>query len=206
MRALFTLLLSSLFSLHAASEELRPCGQPVRYVADWFVAPELDGAKSSAQITALGASGKLQGKGTQLGHVVVETRLSVQPQAACAGVVVRLEFIKPVLRVASEFPADSCAYARVINHEHTHVRIWRDIAARFRQLSYPWPERAKSAEILAHAKRELAFLTRAQEEFDSPEEYGRNQTVCAGEIGRLVKLPGAATGGATGKAPVAKRG
>lgn len=168
----------------APSAALRACDQPIRYAAAYFPTPELDHGKTIAQISAAGGAAK--GKGQQLGHVVVETKLSLQPQEGCAGVTVRLDFIKPVLRIASEFPKDSCAYERVLNHEHTHVRIWRDIAERFRQLTYPWPDRAKPADLMAHAQRELAYLMRAQEEFDSPEEYGRNLTVCGGEIGTLM--------------------
>ena len=167
MRALF-LLLVALLAAHARGAELLPCSEPVRYAADWFPAPQLDHGQSSTQVTSLGNAGqkKAGGKGVQLGHVMVQTQLSVEPQTACAGVVVRLAFVKPVLRIASEFPEDSCAYERVLNHEHTHVRIWRDIAAQFRQLHYPWPERATSAAVLNHAKQALATLKRAQDEFD----------------------------------------
>ncbi|HSI57877.1 MAG TPA: hypothetical protein VLA16_09980 [Ideonella sp.] len=188
MRAILALLLG-LSGVNALCAELPPCAKPVRYAAEWFPAPEIDHTRSSAQVTSIGASAKGQGKGLQIGHVVVETKLGVHPQDSCTGVVVRLGFIKPVLRVASEIPEGSCAYARVLNHENTHVRIYRDIAERFRRLEYPWPDRAKPAAILAHAQQELARLMRAQQEFDSADEYAKNQTVCGGEILRLVKLP-----------------
>ncbi|GAA0749990.1 hypothetical protein LRH25_20655 [Ideonella azotifigens] len=194
--ALLIGLSTGVLSAPSRGAELPPCSEPIRYAADWFPAPELDHGKRSAEVTALGNAGqKKTGKGVQLGHVMVQTQLSVEPQASCAGIVVRLAFVKPVLRIASEFPEDSCSYARVLNHEHTHVRIWRDIAAQFRQLRYPWPERASSATVLNHARQALATLTRAQDEFDSPEEYARNNLLCGGEIQRLVKLPSMASAG-----------
>lgn len=188
----------------APTAGLRACDRPIRYAAAYFPTPELDHGKSIAQISAAGGAAK--GKGQQLGHVVVETKLSLQPQEGCAGVTVRLDFLKPVLRIASEFPKDSCAYERVLNHEHTHVRIWRDIAERFRKLEYPWPDRAKPADLMAHAQRELAYLMRAQEEFDSPEEYGRNLTVCGGEIGVLMAAKSVGKAKAAAAAPAGRPG
>lgn len=96
--------------------------------------------------------------------------------------VVRLDYIKPVLRVASEIPPGGCAYARVMNHEQTHVRIHLDIARQFREVDYPWSAGNSSAAILAYAKQELDRLMQAQVLFDSPQEYARNHSVCGGEI------------------------
>jgi len=178
--------LLSVSCLGAAAQGVVPCDKPVRFTAGWFAAPELDNTKSSTEVTAIGAS--VRGKGTQIGHVVVQTKLEVLPQAACAGgFVVHLEYVKPVLRVANEFPPDSCAYGRVLHHENTHVEIYREVARQFRELEYPWPQAAKSAAILAYAKVELNRLMQAQVRFDSPEEYAKNQTLCGGEILRLVK-------------------
>lgn len=180
--------LLALFCLGAAAEGLAPCDMPIRFTAGWFADPELDKTKSSAEVTKIGASAGVAGDtGTQIGHVMVETRLAVAPQESCTGWVVRLEFVKPVLRVASEIPPGTCAYARVLNHEQTHVRIYREIARQFRELAYPWARGAASPAILAHAKLELDRLMQAQVRFDSPEEYARNQTLCGGEIVRLVK-------------------
>lgn len=173
------------FCLEACAAGPTPCDKAVRFSAEWFAAPELDNTKSSAELTSIGAS--LNGKGIQLGHVVVETKLAVVPQPSCQGFIVRLEFIKPVLRVANEFTPGTCAYARVLNHEQTHVRIYRDIAQQFRELDYPWSKGAASASILAFARLELDRLMQAQVQFDSPEEYAKNQTLCGGEIPKRVK-------------------
>ena len=173
------------FCVNACAAGLLPCGKAIRFTAAWFEDPELDNSKSSGEITTIGAS--VRSKGTQIGHVVVQTRLAVLPQESCAGWVVRLDFVKPVLRVAKEMAPGSCAYARVLNHEQTHVRIYRDIARDFRELDFPWPERASNASVLAYARLQLDRLMLAQAQFDSAEEYAKNQTVCGGEILRLVE-------------------
>jgi len=189
MKSLLALMLAwACFPALAAN--LPPCDKAVRFSAAWFADPEIDNAKPAAELTKIGAGAGRSG--TQLGHVVVESKLSVVPQASCQGVVVRLDYIKPVLRVASEIVPGSCAYARVMNHEQTHVRIHRDIARQFRELDYPWGLGGGSAGILAYAKLELDRLMYAQVQFDSPEEYAKNITACGGEITRLLK-PAAST-------------
>lgn len=189
MKSLLALLLASA-CFQAQSANLPPCDKAVRFTAAWFADPEVDNAKPAAELTKIGA-GAGRG-GTQLGHVVVETKLAVMPQTSCQGVVVRLDYIKPVLRVASEIPPGSCAYAHVMKHEQTHVRIHRDIARQFRELDYPWASGSSSAGILLYAKQELDRLMQAQVLFDNPEEYARNFSACGGEIARLVK-PAAST-------------
>ena len=179
----------------AQAAQLPACDKAVRFVAAWFADPVVDNAKPAAELTKIGAAAGRSG--TQLGHVVVETKLSVKPQTSCQGVVVQLDYINPVLRVASEIPPGSCAYARVMNHEQTHVRIHRDIARQFRELHYPWRSGGSNAAILAYAKQELDRLMQAQVWFDSPEEYARNLTACGGEIPRLVKPVASAKSGQT---------
>lgn len=191
MNALLALMLACACCQTQAAD-LPLCDKAVRFTAAWFADPEVDNAKPAAELTKIGAGAGAGRGGTQLGHVVVETKLAVTPQTSCQGVMVRLDYDKPVLRVASEIPPGSCAYARVMNHEQTHVRIHRDIARQFRELDYPWGSGGSSAAILAYAKQELDRLMQAQVLFDSPEEYARNHSVCGGEISRLVK-PAAST-------------
>ena len=107
MKSLLALLLASA-CFQAQSANLPPCDKAVRFVAAWFADPEVDNTKPAAELTKIGAGAGRSG--TQLGHVVVETKLAVMPQTSCQGVVVRLDYIKPVLRVASEIPPGSCAY------------------------------------------------------------------------------------------------
>jgi hypothetical protein len=188
MKKLLALLLTGA-CCHAQATPLPPCDKAVRFSAAWFADPEVDNSKAAAELTKVGSGPKPggDGGGTQLGHVVVQTRLAVVPQTTCQGVLVRLDYIQPVLRVASEIPPGGCAYARVMNHEQTHVRIHRDIARQFRELDYPWVAGSSSAAVLVYAKQELDRLMQAQVRFDSPEEYARNHSVCGGDIARLVK-------------------
>ena len=197
MKTLLALMLACA-CLQTQAANLPPCAKAVRFMAAWFADPEVDNAKPSAELTKIGAGAGAGRSGTQLGHVVVETKLAVMPQTSCQGVVVRLDYIKPVLRVASEIPPGSCAYAHVMRHEQTHVRIHRDIARQFRELDYPWASGGNSAGILVYAKQELDRLMQAQVLFDNPEEYARNFSACGGEIARLVK-PAAST--KSGKTP-----
>jgi hypothetical protein len=197
MRQLLALLLTAACcevqaKADAPAAGLPPCDKAVRFSAAWFPDPEVDNSKSTAELATMDSKGKAAG--VPLGHVVVETKLTVAAQTMCQGVVVRLDYGKPVLRVAKEIPPDSCAYARVMNHEQTHVRIHREIAQQFRALEYPW-RATESKAILTFAKQELDRLMQAQVQFDSPEEYAKNDTICGGEIARLIKPSAVARSG-----------
>ena len=85
------------------------------------------------------------------------------------------------------------------------TQLPRDIARQFRELHYPWAAGGNSAALLAFAKQELDRLMRAQELFDSPEEYARNRSACGGDIARLVR-PASASASASTTAPAKKSG
>ncbi len=163
---------------------LPACDQPVRFTADWFADPPQEFDKSAAQLVTLGAPAPAGT--TALGLVSVENAISVTPEKTCRGLTVSLQFVHPVLRVARELPSQTCAHAHVLRHEYTHVRIYREMARRFRALVYPWPETATADDVLRYAKQQLAKLHEAQRQFDSPEEYAGNLTACRGEIPRLL--------------------
>lgn len=196
-RALAILLCTA--GLPALAGGLPACAQAVRFDAGWLTDPEVDHGKSAAELDALAAAAL--GKGTQLGHVMLQTKLSVEPQAACSGLTVRLDFVQPVLRIAREMPAGSCSYALVMAHERTHVRIHQEVARQFRALHYPWSDRLNSQAVLSFAKHQLARLMDAQRRFDSPQEYARGRTACSGEIPRLIAPAGALNAPATAPAP-----
>lgn len=192
MKKLVALMLAgACLPVHAAPPAA--CDKAVRFSAAWFPDPEVDNARTVAELAAMSAGGGRGG--TELGHVVVETKLSVSPQAGCQGLVVRLDYVKPVLRVAREFPPGGCAHAHVMSHEQTHVRIHRDIARQFRELDYPWGTAGGTAAVLAYARQELDRLMQAQALFDSPAEYAKNDSACGGEIRRLLP-PGAGSSAA----------
>ena len=164
--------------------DLPPCDRPVRFVAGWFADPKMDFGRTSTELVGLGAPA---GEGaTALGLVTVENSITVTSEKTCRGLRAELAFQGPVLRVASELPADSCARAHVLRHEYTHVRIYREMARRFEALAYPWPEAATPELVLRHARQQLAKLQEAQRLFDSREEYAGNLTACKGEIPRLL--------------------
>jgi hypothetical protein len=163
---------------------LPPCDEPIRFQADYFPDPPVDLAKSSTELVALGAPAPPGA--VALGLVTVRNAVSVESQTACRGLVVQLKFLDPVLRVARELPPDTCAHAHVLNHEYTHVHIYREMARQFRTLIYPWPETATSDVVLRYATQQLAKLQEAQRLFDSPEEYAGNTVACHGEIPRLL--------------------
>lgn len=186
MRLLLSLVLLVAATAHAAdgAPSLPACDQAVRFVAGWFADPPTEFDKTSAFLVKQGAPA---GEGaTALGLVTVENEISVVPEKRCRGLTVTLNFTHPVLRVIRDLPPGSCAHAHVLRHEYTHVRIYRDIAQRFRELAYPFPDAATPELVLRYARQQLAQLQEAQRQFDSPEEYAGNLTACKGEIPRLL--------------------
>jgi hypothetical protein len=186
MRHLVTVLLlvASVAARAGQAQSLPACDQAVRFTADWFADPPQEFDKSSDFLVRQGAPAA-EGA-TALGLVTVENAISVMPETGCRGLRVSLRFVHPVLRVIRELPPGSCAHAHVLRHEYTHVRIYREIARQFRELVYPFPQRADPEDVLHYAKQQLAKLQEQQRLFDSPEEYAGNLTACKGEIPRLL--------------------
>ena len=185
MRRLATVLLlaASPFA-HAAEPALPPCAQAVRFAADWFADPPQEFDKTADFLVKQGAPA---GEGAvALGLVTVENAISVVPEKTCRGLTVQLRFTHPVLRVIRELPPGTCAHEHVLRHEYTHVRLYREMARRFRELVYPFPEAATPDLVLRYAKQQLVQLQESQRLFDSPEEYAGNLTACQGEIPRLL--------------------
>ena len=179
------LLLAASAAAHAGERPaLPPCDQAIRFAADWFPDPPQEFDKTSDFLVKQGAPAA-EGA-TALGLVTVDNAISVVPEKACRGMTVSLRFVHPVLRVIRALPPGTCAHAHVLRHEYTHVHIYREMARRFRELVYPWPDSATTDEVLHYAKQQLAQMQEAQRLFDSPEEYAGNLTACKGEIARLL--------------------
>jgi hypothetical protein len=187
MRHVLALILLAASAAAHAADDARPlpaCDQPVRFAADWFPDPPTEFDKTSAFLVKQGAPA---GEGAvALGLVTVDNEIVVVPEKRCRGLTVTLRFTHPVLRVIRDLPPGTCAHAHVLRHEYTHVHIYRDMAQRFRELAYPFPEAATPDLVLRYAKQQLAKLQESQRLFDSPEEYATNLTACKGEIGRLL--------------------
>ena len=184
--AALLLLLASTATRAAEAPALPPCDSPVRFTADWFGDPPREFDKSSDFLVKQGAPATAGA--TALGLVTVENAISVVPEKTCHGLRVSLHFVHPTLRVIRELPPGTCAHAHVLRHEYTHVRIYREMARQFRELVYPFPQRATADEVLRYAKQQLAKLQETQRLFDSPEEYAGNLTACKGEIPKLVAV------------------
>jgi len=191
MRLLASLVLfAASAAAHAAgaAPALPACDRPVRFTADWFPDPPLEFDKTAAFLVKQGAPA---GEGaTALGLVTVDNEITVVPEQRCRGLTVSLRFEHPVLRVIRDLPPGTCAHAHVLRHEYTHVHIYREMARRFRELAYPFPDAATPELVLRYAKQQLAKLQEAQRLFDSPEEYAGNLTACKGEIPRLLAAAG----------------
>ena len=182
------LLAASAASAGARAADVAPalpaCEQAVRFSAGWFPDPPTEFDKTSAFLLKQGAPAGASA--TALGLVTVDNEITVMPEKRCRGLTVTLRFTRPVLRVIRELPPGTCAHAHVLRHEYTHVQIYRDMARRFRELAYPFPESATPELVLRYARQQLAKLQEAQRLFDSPEEYAGNLDACRGEIPRLL--------------------
>ena len=187
MRLLLAFILSAASAAVHAADDARappPCAQAIRFAADWFPDPPTEFDKTSAFLVQQGAPA---GEGaTALGLVTVDNEITVMPEKRCRGLAVTLRFTHPVLRVIRDLPPGTCAHAHVLRHEYAHVHIYRDMAQRFRELSYPFPETATPELVLRFAKQQLAKLQESQRLFDSPQEYAGNLTACKGEIPKLL--------------------
>ena len=168
---------------HAKEESSLPiCEVPVRFLADSMPDLSVDHSRSIAQLDALEG---VPYSGARVGHVMVEARISIRPRKDCDGHEVQLAFVNPVLRVVRELREGSCGYEHVLEHERTHVRIYRDMAKQFAALTLPAhlePEQAP-----AFAAEQYDILYRQQTALDSPAEYAKNHTVCGGEITRRIR-------------------
>lgn len=116
-------------------------------------------------------------------------------------------FTPMTVLVAREFPAGTCAYKEIYEHEQRHVKTYQDhIVAIEKDLSEtltrrfagdgPW--RGPAGQIAArlqqelderwlpYVKREIDKAEQAQALIDTPEEYARVTASCDGEIKKLL--------------------
>lgn len=114
-----------------------------------------------------------------------------------------LGFRPMTVYVAKEFPAGSCAYKEILQHERRHVQAYREHLAglekplldtlnrRFAERG-PWHarvgetlprlQRELDERWLPYVQREIAGVEAAQAGIDTPEEYARVADSCNGEI------------------------
>lgn len=119
-----------------------------------------------------------------------------------------LGFSPMTVYVAKEFPAGSCAYQEIYQHELRHVKAYqahlasieKDLADTLNRrfaTDGPWhgPAGETSARLqrelderwLPYVQREIARGNDAQALIDTPEEYARVANACDGEIGKRIR-------------------
>lgn len=111
--------------------------------------------------------------------------------------------------VGTEFPQKSCSFGAILQHEQRHVlvnnlalknaseRLEKELRSSFGNRVFYGErgdmERAVASHIqewLAWVDGEIAKVDRLHQSIDSPAEYAKNNTVCSGEIPRLLKAAG----------------
>lgn len=115
---------------------------------------------------------------------------------------VKLYYVPVVIYVAREFPAGSCAYKEILNHELRHMNAYMQhlpkvektvreaLAKRFQDKPLYAPSgtamSALSHEVdngwMAYIKAEMHKVDAEQARIDAPEEYARLSQACGGEI------------------------
>ena len=179
----------------------------------------LDTRTSVRTLTLLGPTSTRPGKqvlGLTRGTATVrfETRVdsyidrSGQWECASPQITVSYGFSPMTVYVAREFPAGSCAYKEIYQHELRHVSAYqthlksieKDIAAtlsaRFTSAG-PWrgprgQARARLQQELEerwapYVKREINKVEASQALIDTPEEYARVAASCQGEIRKIAR-------------------
>lgn len=111
--------------------------------------------------------------------------------------------------VGREFPQKSCAFGSILQHEQRHVlvnnlalknaseRLEKELLSSFGNRVFYGEradlERAVGSHIqewMTWLDGEVAKVDRLHQSIDSPSEYAKNNTVCSGEIPRVLKASG----------------
>lgn len=129
-------------------------------------------------------------------------------ECASPQITLSIGFRQMTVYVGKEFPAGTCAYQEILDHEMRHVKAYQahiagieqvlqqEIARRFATDSV-WRGQAGtlSARIgkelderwLPYVNREMRKVDEAQALIDAPEEYARLAEACNGEIKKLAR-------------------
>ena len=103
--------------------------------------------------------------------------------ARVQGCIATVGYEAPTLYVASELPADSCAFEHVKAHEQEHIAIY---AAALSTLQARIEARvAEGQDLFEAAKTEVLAVDADQAALDSAAEYTKNASACAGKIIKL---------------------
>lgn len=122
---------------------------------------------------------------------------------------VTIAFKPMTVYIGREFPPGTCSYREILAHEMRHVEAYRNhlpqveatiraqMARRFNgEILYGSRgvlENRLKAEIgdywLPMLDSEVRKVEQVQAQIDSPEEYDRMETVCGGEVQKLMRVP-----------------
>ena len=129
-------------------------------------------------------------------------------ECASPQIKVSFGFSPTVVYVAKEFPAGSCAYREIFQHELRHVQAYQAHAAMIEKevsdtlnrrfaTGGPWRgpvgqtqtrlQRELNERWIPYIQREMKRGDEAQALIDSPEEYARVANSCDGEINRRTR-------------------
>lgn len=162
----------------------------------------VDHSQGIADITRAQARGGFRAvHGAQLGLGLFQNRMTTTLEPASApgkplALVTRIK-TEPVIYIAREFPADSCAYRVVLAHERQHYLydrdVLRDLAGEVRGITravFVPPPPANEAELeqarklffqqFNHAYEGLSFPLHSR--IDNPAAYAELAALCKGEI------------------------
>jgi hypothetical protein len=217
LTSILALLLSSAKPVHAdACANLPPPSVTVKRLEEPIT---LDTSYNYKSITVLGSSEHRPAKrvlGLTRGHATVKFNVQVSSIADHSGrwecsspkIAVSFGYSPITVYVASEFPAGSCAYNEIHQHEMRHVNAYQahlqsieaeiseTLERRFATHA-PWRgpvgqtrsmlEKEMHDRWLPYIKREIERVEASQALIDTPEEYARVGESCNGEIKRLIR-------------------
>ena len=169
------------------------CGPPALEVEP-LAHYEVSHALSSAELTRRVAPGAPV-SGLFSVRMAVATTLSPSPERNCQNLAVRVSLRDPVLYVAKEVPAGTCAWDHVMRHETQHAGIYRRalaslparIQARLTPAVWQGPSTQAAQAVAQLVLNELEAVEAQHAALDSPDEYARSATACGGAFLRLVR-------------------
>ncbi len=147
---------------------------------------------------AAGAQGAVGS--ADLGMVFTRRNIKVSSHVDAQGCAVHhvvAGYTPATLYVASELRRSECAFRHVLEHEEHHLTIYKkSLELLSKEASGPLLEKAKNAVKGISLKKaidkleeifheEFDEIRRRHDDFDSPEEYARNSTVCGRAIPRI---------------------
>jgi hypothetical protein len=140
-------------------------------------------------------------KGTGIGAVKATTAFTVHYSEVnrCPRVKIEYGFSNVDLYVPREFKSNSCAFDHILQHERGHLEIYRRwlLSSQYR-IKERLDAQAQNlhnyddwyAAAFDAVGGEIKSIQESQKEYDSEEEYAKNDSVCNRAIPRILKRSG----------------